>query len=245
MQALILAGGLGTRLRSVVSDKPKPMATIAGKPFLEYQVALLKRDGIDEVTFCAGYLYDQIQNYFGDGAKWGVKITYSIEEDLLGTAGALKLAQRFIHGTFFVLNGDTYLDIDLQKLARFHREKKEKSNGIGSLALTEIQDARSYGSVTINEAHEILSFNEKSASALATSAEASMLINAGVYILEPEILDGIPAAKKVSLEKETFPPLLNQGRPLFGYHTSGYFIDIGTPAGYQGFQEYISGKEQA
>jgi NDP-sugar pyrophosphorylase family protein len=238
MQALILAGGLGTRLRTVVRDKPKPMAAIAGKPFLEYQVELLKRNGIDEVTFCAGYLYDQIQNHFGRGENWGVNITYSIEDELLGTAGALKLAQHFVHGTFFVLNGDTYLDIDLRELAQFHRDKKEGSKGIGSLALTEIQDARNFGSVTINEAHEILSFDEKSA-----SAEAAKLINAGVYILEPEILECIPAAKKVSLEKETFPALLDQGQPLFGYHTKGYFIDIGTPEGYQGFQQYISGKE--
>jgi len=238
MQALILAGGLGTRLRAVVSDKPKPMATIVGKPFLEYQIELLQRGGVDDVTFCVGYLYEQIQNYFGSGEKWGVKINYSIEEELLGTAGALKLAQRFIHGPFFVLNGDTHLDIDLPKLARFYQENKENHNAIGAMALAEIQDARNYGSVTINADSAILSFNEKS-----ESAETSKLINAGIYVLAPEILNFIAAAKKVSLEKETFPTAINQGHPLFGYRTEGYFVDIGTPAGYQGFQQHISGKD--
>jgi len=238
MQALILAGGLGTRLRAVISDKPKPMAVINGKPFLEYQIELLKRDGIDDVVFCVGYLSEQIQNHFGSGEKWGIKINYSIEEELLGTGGALKLAQKFIRGPFLVLNGDSYLDIDLQKLARFHQDKKENRGGIGAMALIEVDDARDYGSVTANAEQEILSFNEKS-----ESAEASKLINAGIYVLEPEILDFIPAAKKNSLEKETFPTLLNQGHRLFGHRAEGYFVDIGTPAGYQGFQQYISGKE--
>jgi NDP-sugar pyrophosphorylase family protein len=238
MQALILAGGLGTRLRSVVNDKPKPMAAISDKPFLEYQIELLKRDGIGDIVFCVGYLSEQIQNHFGNGDKWGIKINYSIEEELLGTSGALKLAQRFIRGPFLVLNGDSYLDIDLPKFAKFYQEKKAKCGGLGAMALIEIDDARNYGSVTINAEFEILSFNEKS-----ESAEASKLINAGIYILEPEILDFIPAAKKVSLEKETFPTLLNLGHRLFGYRTEGYFVDIGTPARYQGFQHYISGKK--
>ncbi len=240
MQALILAGGLGTRLRSIIHDKPKPMAGIAGKPFLEYQIELLKRNGISEAVFCVGYLYEQIQSHFGSGEAWQIKINYSIEEDLLGTAGAVKLAQRFIHETFLVLNGDTYLDIDLRQFAQFYNEKKAKSGGIGAMALTEIEDARNYGSVTVNAGHEILSFNEKS-----ESAERSKLINAGIYILEPEIFNFIPPAEKISLEKETFPALLNNGHRLFGYETRSYFVDIGTPAGYQGFQQYVSGKEQS
>ncbi|MCG3120193.1 MAG: D-glycero-alpha-D-manno-heptose 1-phosphate guanylyltransferase [bacterium] len=237
MQALILAGGLGTRLRAVVSDKPKPMAAIADKPFLEYQLELLKRDGITEVTFCVGYLYEQIRNYFGHGDAWDLKISYSIETELLGTAGALKLAERFIHGPFLVLNGDTFLDVDLRRLLQFYREKKEKHNAFGVMALTEVPDAGSYGSVTVNAEAEIASFNEKSA-----GVAASKLINAGIYVLAPEILPFIPAETKSSLEKEIFPALLNQGHRLFGYHTAGYFVDIGTPAGYQGFQQYIAGK---
>jgi len=237
MQALILAGGLGTRLREVVHDKPKPMADIAGRPFIEYQIKLLQRDGIDHVIFCIGYLYEQIQNHFGDGRTRGMQFDYSIEEELLGTAGALKLAQKFIRGPFLVLNGDTYLDIDLRELAKFHRQRTERRGGLGTMALTEIQDAKNYGSVTIGAADEILRFNEKTA-----NSSPAQLINAGIYLLEPAVLDFIAPAKKVSLEKETFPALLNHGHRLFGYATDGYFVDIGTPAGYQGFQHYISGK---
>jgi NDP-sugar pyrophosphorylase family protein len=236
MQALILAGGLGTRLRTVVSDKPKPMAAVGNKPFIEYQIEFLKRHGVGHLILCVGYLYEQIQDYFGNGEKWGVKIDYSVEKELLGTAGALKLAQRYIDGTFLVLNGDTYFDADLQSLAEFHWRQKNEQDAIGTLALTEVQDASNYGAVTIDIGHKILRFEEKS-----ERAEASRLINAGIYVLDPEILQHIPSAQKVSLEKETFPVLLNQGHRLFGYETTGYFVDIGTPAGYQGFQHYISG----
>jgi NDP-sugar pyrophosphorylase family protein len=240
MQALILAGGLGTRLREVVQDKPKPMADIAGKPFIEYQIKLLQRDGVERVIFCVGYLYEQIQNHFGDGKAWGMKFEYSIEDELLGTAGALKLAQKFIRGPFLVLNGDTYLDIDLRELGKFHQQRTERRGGLGTMALTEIQDAKNYGSVTVGPADEILSFHEKAAN--PASGTPAQLINAGIYWLEPAVLDFIAPAKKVSLEKETFPALLNHGHRLFGYATDGYFVDIGTPAGYQGFQQYISGK---
>ncbi|MGH7597992.1 MAG: nucleotidyltransferase family protein [bacterium] len=236
MQALILAGGLGTRLRSVVNDKPKPMAAVSDKPFIEYQIEFLKRYDINHLILCVGYLYEQIQNYFGNGGKWGIRIDYSIEKELLGTAGALKQAQSFIDETFLVLNGDTYFDINLKDLIKFHQRKNAEHDSIGTLALTAIQDARNFGAVTIDAEHKILRFEEK-----AERAEASKLINAGIYVLAPEILQHIPSAQKVSLEKETFPALLNQGHRLFGYETTGYFVDIGTPAGYQGFQQYISG----
>lgn len=236
MQALILAGGLGTRLRSVVNDKPKPMAAVGDKPFIEYQIEFLKRHDVGHLILCVGYLYEQIQGYFGSGEKWGIKIEYSIEKELLGTAGALKQAQPFIEGNFLVLNGDTYFDVSLQELIKFHQRKSAGYHGIGTLALTEIQDTSNFGSVTIDAEHKILRFEEKS-----ERPEASKLINAGIYVLEPEILQHIPPTQRVSLEKETFPALLNQGHRLFGYETKGYFIDIGTPAGYQGFQQYISG----
>lgn len=237
MQALILAGGLGTRLRSVINDKPKPMAAVNDKPFIEYQIEFLKRYGVGHLILCVGYLYEQIQAYFGSGEKWGIRIEYSIEKELLGTAGALKLAQRYVDGAFFVLNGDTYFDADLQALAEFHRRQNAAHGALGTLALTEAQDASNYGAVTLDAENKILRFEEKSA-----QAAVSKLINAGIYVLEPEILQHIPPAQKVSLEKETFPALLNQGHRLFGYETTGYFVDIGTPAGYQGFQDYISGR---
>ena len=237
MQALILAGGLGTRLRSVISDKPKPMATVENKPFIEYQLAWLKEHGVAEAVLCVGYLHEQIREYFGDGERWGINLGYSVETELLGTAGALKLAQPSVRGTFLVLNGDSYFDVDLRRLVQFHRHMKSEHGGLGTLALTEIQDAREYGAVTLGEGDRILRFEEKSA-----AAGAAKTINAGIYVLEPEILDFIPAVTKVSLEREIFPAVLRQGRPLFGHTMSGYFVDIGTPSGYLEFQKHIAGK---
>lgn len=234
MQALILAGGLGTRLRAVLSDKPKPMATIGGKPFIEHQIAWLKKHEVTDLVLCVGYRQEQIRDYFAGGERWGVKISYSVEAELLGTAGALKLAQKYVTGPFWVLNGDSYFDIEPGKLLQFHRQMKAERGGLGTLALAERQDAREYGAVTLNAKHEILRFEEKSAPAGAVKT-----INAGIYILEPEILEAIPAAQKVSLERETFPFVLQQGHVLFGYRGNGYFIDIGTPQGYLEFQQHI------
>ena len=238
MQVLILAGGLGTRLRAVVNDKPKPMAAVGGKPFIEYQIAWLKKYKVTDLVLCVGYRHEQIREYFAGGERWGVSIKYSVEDELLGTAGALKLAQSHMTGPFGVLNGDSFFDIDFGKLVQFHQQMKAGRGSLGTLALTELPDARDYGTVTLNAENQILRFEEKSA-----LAGAGTTINAGIYILEPEILNLIPAAQKVSLERETFPAVLQQGHALFGYRSSGYFIDIGTPRAYQEFQKYISGEE--
>jgi NDP-sugar pyrophosphorylase family protein len=235
MQALILAGGLGTRLRPVLSDKPKPMATVGGKPFIEYQIAWLKKHEVRDLVLCVGYRHEQIRDYFAGGERWGITIRYSVEEELLGTAGALKLAQKYVTGPFVVLNGDSFFDIDLSKLVQFHQQMKAERGGVGTLALADMEDARDYGAVTLSAKNEILRFEEKSAIAGVTKT-----INAGIYILEPEILDLIPAAQKVSLERETFPSVLQQGHKLFGYRSSGYFIDIGTPRAYLEFQKHIA-----
>ncbi|MGH7493002.1 MAG: nucleotidyltransferase family protein [bacterium] len=238
MQALILAGGLGTRLRTVVNDKPKPMAAVGGKPFIEYQIAWLKKYQVTDLVLCVGYRHEQIRDYFAAGERWGVSIKYSIEDELLGTAGALKLAQRHVTGPFGVLNGDSFFDIDLNQLMQFQRRMKAARGSLGTLSLTDIPDAREYGAVTLSTQNQILRFEEKSA-----PAGGSETINAGIYILEPEILNFIPAAQKVSLERETFPAVLQQGHALFGYRSSGYFIDIGTPSAYQEFQKYIAEKD--
>jgi NDP-sugar pyrophosphorylase family protein len=190
---------------------------------------------VTDLVLCVGYRHEQIRGYFADGVRWGIKIRYSIEDELLGTAGALKLAQSHVTGPFWVLNGDSYFDIDLGELTQFHHQMKAGHGGLGTLALTDIQDARDYGAVALNANNEILRFEEKSA-----AAGTAKTINAGIYLLEPEILNLIPAAQKVSLERETFPALLQQGHTLFGYRSSGYFIDIGTPRAYLEFQKYIA-----
>jgi NDP-sugar pyrophosphorylase family protein len=237
MKALILAGGLGTRLRSIVSDKPKALATIGAKPFLEYQIEFLKRYQIDHLVLCVGYLHRHILDYFGDGSRWGVKIDYSIEEELLGTGGAVKHAEKYLQGTFLTLNGDSFFDVDLTAFIQFHECKKremKRARHLGTLALTQVQDAREYGSVRLSQANQIVDFVAKS-----TESNGARLINAGIYILESAFLNFIPGSKRVSLEHETFPSILKKGYQLLGYPADGFFVDIGTPAGYSAFRNHV------
>ena len=231
-QALILAGGLGTRLRTIVKDKPKPMVRIAGKPFLAYQLEFLRSFRVTSLILCVGHLHEHVQAYFGDGDDWGVKIQYSVEDRLLGTAGALKNAEKFVEGTFLALNGDSFFDLDLAKFIQFH----ENRGGLGTIALKELSDASCYGSVRLNAENMILSFEEKSEKLTALAQ-----INAGIYILEPTIFDFIPRARKTSLERETFPSILEKGHRLFGYPTDAFFVDVGTPEGLHMFRNYIEG----
>jgi NDP-sugar pyrophosphorylase family protein len=236
MQAFILAGGLGTRLRSIVDDQPKPMADIEDKPFLAHQIEQLKAQGVRHVILCVGYLHDLVMSYFGNGEAWGVQIDYSIETSPLGTGGALKHAEHFVNDTFLVLNGDSFFDIDLQELMRFHQaRKKEDEDCIGTLALTTVPDASRYGSVLLNGKGRIVTFTEKSAEREASSG----LINAGVYVLEPNILASIPVAEKVSIERTVFPSFMRNGSRLYGYEGQEFFVDIGTPEGYYRFCDYV------
>lgn len=238
MPAVILAGGTGTRLRSVVSDRPKPMASVGSRPFLELQVECLKRQGVRHFVFCVGYLYENIRAHFGDGRDWGVRIDYSIEEKLLGTAGALKQAEKYLRGPFLALNGDSYLNMDLGELLRFHEQKRAMDRGtIGTIVLTSVPDAREFGSVGMDAVQRVVSFVEKS-----EMASAPALISAGIYMFETELLGRFPAGKKVSLEREVFPSLLESGFRLFGYPAKGFFVDIGTPQGYRRLQEHIQGE---
>jgi NDP-sugar pyrophosphorylase family protein len=240
-QALILAGGLGKRLKPVINDRPKPMASLGDKPFLQYQLEWLKRQDIDHLILCLGYRHQQIQDYFGDGEQLGLHIEYSIEEELMGTGGAIRLAERYIRGSFLVLNGDTFFDIDLANLARFHHAHKEVQEYVGSIALSEVDDIGSFGSVKLDNRNRITSFLEKQGNGSSGRA-TSGLVNAGIYVLEPEILRFIPADRKVSIERETFPAVLESGRALGGYRADGVFIDIGTPEGYVRFKNYFAGR---
>jgi mannose-1-phosphate guanylyltransferase len=247
MQALILAGGLGTRLSSVVNDRPKPMASInrgsggRAKPFLECQLEFLKSYHIAHFIFCIGYLHQQIQGYFGDGSRWGVRIDYSIEEELMGTGGAIKRAEQYVNGPFLTLNGDSFFEMDLNEFIQSHKAQTARTRQggyLGTIALTKVQDASNYGVVRLDQENRILTFDEKSA-ANSARVNGSNQINAGIYVLEPEILSFIPPARKVSIEKETFPSILNRGYYLGGYAAEGFFVDIGTPAGYRAFQSHL------
>ncbi|HZU70435.1 MAG TPA: nucleotidyltransferase family protein [Ktedonobacteraceae bacterium] len=227
MQALILAGGAGTRLRPVLAQLNKPMAPIGGKPFLEYLLLQLKKHQVDEVILCLGYKADLIQSHVGKGDRWGIKVNYSYEPELRGTAGALKLAGDLIHEEdFFVMNGDSLFDIELQALMSYHREME----ALATLALTDVDDMQRYGAVGLNEAGRITSFIEKG------QGHTRGLINGGVYVFARKLLDFIPAGKPVSLENDILPRLIGQG--LYGLPLNGFFIDIGMPADYTRLQSH-------
>jgi NDP-sugar pyrophosphorylase family protein len=238
MQAVILAGGLGTRLRTLVNDRPKAMAHVNDKPFLEYQIDYLKKNNIDQIILCVGYLREKIQEYFGDGRNWDIAINYAVEKKLLGTAGALKNAEKYINSSFFVLNGDSFFDIDLPQMASFHQRKKSETDRcLGTIALVEVADKRNFGSIALDPDLYISAFEEKS-----TSQSSPGLINAGIYLLEPDVFQFIPGSQEVSIEKETFPLLLEKGSRLVGYQGDGFFVDIGSPEGFFTFQDFLREK---
>lgn len=232
-KVLILAGGLGTRLRTVVSDRPKPMAEAGQKPFLAHLVAQLAGQGFVDLVFCIGHLATQVQEYFGDGGRWGVHIAYAVETRLLGTAGAIRNAQDLLQGTFLVLNGDSYLDADFGLLVAAHRARRAADpQAIGTLAAVWMADAAAYGRLEIDAGGHLRRFGEKTGSGPG-------LINGGAYVLESEILDLIPAGRPVSIERETFPLVLERGQHLFAWPVEGFFVDIGTPEGYRRFCQHV------
>jgi mannose-1-phosphate guanylyltransferase len=230
MQSVILAGGLGTRLKSVLGDVPKPMAPVLGKPFLEYQLLALKRSGIREVLLCVSHRSEVIRAYFGDGTRWGVRITYSVEPEPRGTAGGLKYAEPLLPDAFLILNGDTYVELDYLDLTQYHRAK----GAMTTLVLTRVPDAREGGRIDLQSDGRVVAFREKTA---AQSEDTPPWINAGVYVFQRTVLNYIPTNRPVSLETETFPTLLEKGEPVYGYQGSGYFIDIGTPEKYRRFEQ--------
>ncbi len=225
MQALILAGGLGTRLRKVANNCPKPMMQVGGSPFLEYLILQLKRYNLTEIILSIGYLGDKIREYFQNGRQWGVRILYSEEEVLLGTGGAVKLAEDFIKtDDFLVLNGDSYLDINLNELIRFHKLQK----ALVTLALVEVHKPDRYGLVEIDEDYRITNFREKG------TVSKSSLVNGGIYIFHRKIFGFIPESN-ISLEKNIFPTL--RGKCSYGKPHKAYFIDIGVPEEYDRVQK--------
>jgi len=219
---LILVGGLGTRLRPVLPDIPKPMAPVGGKPFLEYLVRWLSRARLRHIVLCAGYGAVQIQKYFGQGEAFGAQITYSIENEPLGTWGAIRLAAEQIdYPEFLVLNGDSWIQVNLSALLDFHHQK----GGVSSIAAVRMEDSSRFGSIKLGAAGRITAFLEK-------QTEGSTLINGGVYVFSRRALDIAPHTTGASsLEKEIFPALIPHG--VYGMHVEGYFVDIGVPEGYK------------
>ncbi|EOV7148518.1 D-glycero-D-manno-heptose 1-phosphate guanosyltransferase [Campylobacter coli] len=221
MQAIVLAGGLGTRLRSVVQDLPKPMAPINGKPFLAFVLEYLKKQGITEIILSVSYKYELIQEYFKDEFH-GMKIHYNIEKELLGTGGAIKDALKFVKNEVYVLNGDTFFDIDLKKPVL-------NSSKI-CIALKQMQNFDRYGTVNVDEQGIVTSFEEK-------VFKKQGLINGGVYLLKKDIFNNFSLERKFSFEEflqENYKTLKIQTQ-IF----DDYFIDIGIPEDYQIFCNYL------
>ncbi|MBI4744046.1 MAG: NDP-sugar synthase [Actinobacteria bacterium] len=224
MKAVILVGGEGTRLRPLSCDVPKPMMPIANKPFIEYIINQLKKYSIKDIIFSTCYLPEHIENYFGDGSDIGISITYITEEQPLGTAGAVKNVEEYLKETFLVFNGDILTDLNLDEIIEYHLSKKSKA----TIALTAVEDPTIYGLVELSKDNTISSFLEKPSWDQVTSN----LINAGTYVLEPDVLNYIPKGKNYSFERGLFPALLEQKEPMFGFISDSYWLDIGTPAKY-------------
>ena len=229
MQAILLAGGLGTRLRSVVSDRPKPMALIQGKPFMEYVTRELVRSGITDIIFAVGYKGSMVEEYFKNGEGFGFRAAYAYEETLLGTAGAIKNAGKFItEDRFYVLNADTFYQIDYTRLA----QQQDDMNLDMALVLRRVPDVSRYGQAILDESGILTAFNEK------TDQERPGTINGGIYLMKRSLLEQIPEGK-VSLENEMIPKWLSEERRLGGFVNDGYFIDIGIPEAYFQFQKDV------
>lgn len=224
--AVLLVGGLGTRLRAAVPSTPKPLAPIGNASFLQLLVQQLQSQGIRRLVMCTGYLASRIEDEFGDGHEWGVAIDYSRELYPLGTAGAVKLAERYLPATpdFLVLNGDSFLELDLQQFIRFHRAH----GGLVSIAVRKVENAARYGTVQVDASDRVIGFNEKSA------IRGPGIVNGGVYVFNRAALQHIPDGPS-SLEKDIFPRLIEKG--VYAFEQHGMFIDIGTPEDYARAQE--------
>jgi len=231
VQAVVLVGGEGTRLRPLTLETPKPMVPIMNMPFLERTLRRLKAAGIDDAILPAGYLPEAITSYFGDGSRLDMKITYVIEETPLGTAGALKNVEHLITGPFFVLNGDVLTSLDLAAMTIAHQKK----GGIGMLHLIRVDDPSAFGCVAHDADGKITAFIEKPPAGEAPTNE----VNAGTYLFEREILDLIPAGRPVSIERETFPLAIAGSNPLYAYTTDDYWIDLGRPEAYLASHRHI------
>lgn len=227
LQALILAGGLGTRLRNVIKDRPKAMALVNGRPFLEYQIRFLKNNGIDDIVLSTGYMSEKIEEHFGSGKNYGVSIVYVEEKELLGTGGAIKNSLDILDRQFFALNGDSIFLVDLISMVKFHKNNHADL----TLTITKVKDKTRFGNVKIDDKFQILGFVEK-------ENIAGDLINGGIYFFEKNNFDWNAFPQKFSIEKEFFPNVVTKSK-VFGFISDSYFIDIGTEEDYEKFRKQI------
>jgi len=224
MKAVILVGGEGTRLHPLTHDIPKPMVPVLNRPFLEHTIAHLRKYQVGDIVLALSYLPEVIQKYFDNDNDLGIRLAYAIETSPLGTAGAVKNAERYLDGTFVVLNGDIFSDLDVADMFAFHRSNKAKA----TIALTWVDNPCAFGIVETDSDGRVKRFIEKPSPDEVTTN----WINAGVYILESELLQQVPPGSRYTFEKELFPLLLKLGEPIYGYLFKGYWLDMGTPEKY-------------
>ncbi len=226
--AVILAGGLGTRLREVVADRPKVLAEVGGRPFLAYLLDRLANAGIRRVVLCTGYMAELISDTFGNSYR-GMSLLYSKEETPLGTGGALRLALPLINSDpVLVMNGDSFCDADLEKFARRHNAVVAHA----SLVLVLVEDVARYGVVEVDAADRVVSFIEKG------SRRGEGMINAGIYLIAKQVIESISSGGAVSLEKDIFPQLIENR--LNAFQHNGRFIDIGMPVDYYAASSFLA-----
>lgn len=226
LTAAILAGGLGTRLRSVVGDRPKVLADINGRPFLAYLLEQLATAGIQRIVLCTGFQASLVRDVFGDSHE-RLQLSYSAETSPLGTGGALRLALPSLNSDpVLVLNGDSYCQVDLSAFLQFHQHRQAEA----SVLLTQVPDVGRYGQVRGDAEDRVIGFDEK-------GGNGAGWINAGIYLLAQPLLKEIPEGRNVSLEREMFPTWI--GRRFYGCRHGGRFIDIGTPESYAEAREFF------
>ena len=225
-QAVVLVGGEGTRLRPITSRLPKPAAPVVSRPFVSYIMEHLARHGVRRVIFSTGYLAEAIKAVVHDGAAYGLQVEYAIEDRPLGTAGAIKNSEPYLEdGPFLALNGDVLTDVDVGALVGVHTRAAAQA----TIFLKSVEDPSRYGLVLIDPQGKVLQFVEKPAP--DAPAPQPALINAGMYVLEPAVLDLIPAGEMFSIERGVFPVLAEKGT-MYGYAPECYWRDIGTPESY-------------
>lgn len=239
---ILLVGGFGTRLKPLTSESPKPMLPVAGLPVTEHQILAAKRAGIHTLVLATSYLSEVFTPYFGDGSAWDMKILYAVEKEPLGTGGAIRNAAEMLDlenigdEPIVVFNGDVLSRHSIADQIKFHQSKSADA----TLHLIEVEDARAFGCVPTDEDGRVTAFLEKMDNPITNS------INAGCYVFHPAVLNRIPLGDVVSIERETFPSLVDSGRPVFGYKEQAYWLDVGTPAAlFKGSRDLIEGEFHA
>lgn len=233
-EAILLVGGFGTRLRPLTNHRPKPMLPIASLPVTEHQLAMARRAGIKRIVLATSYMSDVFIPYFGDGSKWGMEIKYAVEKEPLGTGGAIRNAAKELSGNqqIVIFNGDVLSSHNLKAQLDLHISSKADV----TLHLTPVDDARAYGCVPTDAYGRVTAFLEKMDNPVTNT------INAGCYVFDKSVLDSIPENEVVSVERQTFPQLIEANKKVMGFIEKAYWLDIGTPnALLKGSRDLVTG----